>query len=697
MLKKTAFIVFVLICQTSCVLYAQQPALQKQAIVLKRVTEKNHYSPRPVNDSFSAQVFDRMIKKLDPYKLYFTAQDLAALGVYRNKIDDELVGKSWGFTDAFAKLYKARLLRSDSIRNRLLDKPFTFAATEFFSYADKQQPPPQDDADHQLRISRYTKWQILAKLIDETVNDSIPPLKEVLLKKEPEVRKKMKERAAKRMVSFTKDKDAFTTLINNLYLQTIASNFDPHTEYFPADEKEEFEEQLSSQSMDYGFKLDEDEDGDIKIGGLVPGGAAWKSGNMHNDDVLLQIKPEGEPAIIVKDATTEEIAELLGKHQNIKIEITVRSADGTVKTIALQKEKQRNEDNIVRGIVLNGSKKIGYIALPSFYTDWGEAAGSSCANDVAKEVVKLKKENIDGLIFDLRYNGGGSLQEAVELAGIFIDIGPMSLIRTSDAKTFIYKDPNRGTIYDGPMVVMINGQSASASELLAGTLQDYKRAVVVGSNSFGKATMQSILPLDSTLTLDASYNPKNAPKDLGFVKLTLGKLFRITCKTAQLNGVVPDVYLQDAFEAMEYTERSLDFALPADTVMKTVVYTPLKALPVAQLQQLSSLRTSKEDFFVSLKKMILLLQQTRNENKVPLHWDAYTKWIKNYDLHEEPAKTRADKKKLFSIGNSGFDDAMMKLDEYSKEMNDYVLEDLANDPYIEEAFSIMIDIINLPK
>ncbi|MES2774661.1 MAG: carboxy terminal-processing peptidase [Bacteroidota bacterium] len=694
--KKSTFILSAVLFLSCFTVYAQQTPLQKQAIILKRVIEKNHYSPRPVNDSFSAQVFDRMIKKLDPYKLYFTAQDIAALGIYRNKIDDELIGKGWGFTDAFAKLYKARLLRSDSIRNRLLDKPFTFAAQEFFSYADNQQPP-QDDAEHQLRISRYTKWQVLSKLIDDSVDDSIPLAKENLLKEEPAVRKKLKERSAKKMAGFTKEKEAFNTAIATLYLQTIASNFDPHTEYFPADEKEEFEEQLSSQSMEYGFDLEEDEDGDIKIGGLVPGGAAWKSGNVHNDDILLQIKPEGESAINVKDASTEEISALLAKHSSKKIEVTVKSADGTVKTIALQKEQQRNEDNIVHGIVLKGTKKIGYISLPSFYTDWGEEKGSSCANDVAKEIVKLKKENIDGLIFDLRYNGGGSLQEAVELAGIFIDIGPMSLVRGSDAKTFIYKDPNRGTIYDGPMVVMINGQSASASELLAGTLQDYKRAVVVGSNSFGKATMQSILPLDSTLKLDATYNPKNAPKDLGFVKLTLGKLFRVTCKTAQLNGVVPDVYLQDAFEAMEYTERSLPFALPSDTVMKTVVYTPLKATPTAQLQLQSSQRTGGDVFFTDLKKMIVLLKQIRQENKVPLQWEAYTKWIKSFDIHDEPVKTAAGKNKVFTIENSGFDNAMMKLDDYQKELNEYVLEDLADDPYIEEAFHVMMDMIDLKK
>jgi carboxyl-terminal processing protease len=431
----------------------------------------------------------------------------------------------------------------------------------------------------------------------------------------------------------------------------------------------------------------------LKIGGLVPGGSAWKSGNIHNDDKLVQIKPEGEEAIDVKNATSEDVAKILQSKSNKAIQVTVRSADATVKTINLQRQLQRNDENIVKGFVLNGPKKIGYISLPSFYYETSTNGSSSCANDVAKEIVKLKKENIEGLVLDLRYNGGGSMVEAVELSGIFIDAGPVLLVRDKDKKTVVIKDPNRGTIYDGPMAIMINGQSASASELVAGTLQDYKRAIIIGSNSFGKATMQAVLPMDSTNT--SADAPSQQTKEFGYVKTTEGKLFRITGKTAQLNGVTPDVPLPDAFEAMDYTERSMPFALPSDTVMKQVYYTPLPPMAIATAAQKSAKRVSENPFFTNMDKIVAELKAMHKETKIPLKWEAYISMMKQENLAEGLIKEKTDTKKAFKIINTSFDDKVMNLDSYQKEMNDYVIADLTGDEYIEEAYQVMIDLINL--
>lgn len=678
--------------------YAQQPLLQRQTILLKRVIEKNHYKARPADDAFSAQVFDRIFDKLDAYKLYFTAPDIAQLSAYRNKIDDEMNGKSWGFTDQLIKLYKARMQKADSMGNKLLDKPVTFTTNETFTYGKNQQPPA-DDVEYQLRWNRYIKWRVLSRLMDKyqlKLSDSLKVTKADMLKEEPAIRAAMKERAKGRIATDAKDANKIPKMIGELYLQTIATNYDPHTAFFAPDEKEEFQDALSSQSMDYGFSLEEDEDGGLKIDGLVPGGAAWKSGNMHDDDKLLQLKPEGEAAIDVKDASHEEVAALLKSHSNKKMQVTVKSADGTVNTVALQRQQQRNEENIVKGFVLKGEKNIGYISLPSFYTNWGDEASSSCANDVAKEIVKLKKENIQGLVLDLRYNGGGSVQEAAELAGIFIDIGPLSLIRSSDGKTMILKDPNRGTIYDGPLAVMINGQSASASELVAGTLQDYQRSLIVGSTSFGKATMQGIMPLDTTLKPDAVSKPGAKTSELGYVKTTMGKLFRITNKTAQLTGVVPDVVLPDAFEAMDYTERSLEFALPSDTIIKKLVYTKSAPVPAAQLSALSRQRVLANPFFTTLQKTIASMKAARSQNAIPLKWEAYEQWMKQEELRDEP-EAKPTGKKLFTIENSAFDNTIYNLDDYQKEMNDYVVEDLSDDPYIDEVYQIMLDYIKSTK
>ena len=263
-----------------------------------------------------------------------------------------------------------------------------------------------------------------------------------------------------------------------------------------------------------------------------------------------------------------------------RLVLKFRKKDGTTRIVLLRKEKIENEENIVKGFVLKGEKKIGYILLPAFYTEWENESGSSCANDVAKEIVKLKKENIDGLILDVRYNGGGSLGEAMEMIGIFVDEGPLMGQKQKAEKVIYLKDPNRGTIYNGPMALMVNGQSASASEILAASLQDYNRALIVGSNTYGKATMQQMMLLD-TMT--------NRPTQIGnakdIVKITTGKLYRLSGETAQMNGVSPDIVLPDAFDGLDYREKFSSFALPADKVAKNAYYKPLAALPVNELPE----------------------------------------------------------------------------------------------------------------
>ena len=678
---------------------AQQPLLQRQTILLKRVIEKNHYKPRPADDAFSADVFDRMLEKLDEYKLYFTAKDIAQLSAYRNKIDDEMRGQSWGFADALAKLYKARLLKADTIANKLLDKPVTFTANETFNYGKGQQPP-QDETEYALRWNRFIKWRVISKLMDKFELgelDSVKLTKADVLKQEPAVRQGIKERSKKRIAEYVKDPNAAAKMIGTLYLQTIATNYDPHTEFLPPEEKANLQDAMSSQSSEYGFSLEEGEDGSLKIDGIKPGGAAWKSGNMHDDDKVLQIKPEGEAAIDVKEAGASSVEKVLQDHANKKMQVVVQSADGKVNTVSLQKQQERNEENVVKGFVLHGAKNVGYISLPSFYTNWGEEGGSSCANDVAKEIVKLKKENIEGLILDLRYNGGGSVQEAAELAGIFIDIGPISLIRRKDSKTYVLKDPNRGTIYDGPLELMINGQSASASELVAGTLQDYQRAAIIGSTSFGKATMQGILPLDTTITEEMANNANAKMSELGYVKTTVGKLFRITNKTAQLTGVVPDVPLPDAFEAADYTERSLQFALPSDTIIKPVIYAKGKPVP-ALLAAQSSKRVGAETYFTAIQKAVTAMRAVKDEDIVPLQWEAYEKWRKQGETPDEPETKKADATKApYTVQATAFDMDLYKLDVYAKETNDERIEDLSDDPYLTEAYLVMLDYIQSNK
>ncbi|MFT3945857.1 MAG: carboxy terminal-processing peptidase [Agriterribacter sp.] len=683
------FLCFVMLI-FSCRISAQSP-LEQQVVLLTRVIQLNHYNPRQIDDSFSSQVFDRMLKELDAEHLYFTQKDIKELELFRNSLDEEMRGNIKAFfTAKLGAKYKERLQKAIAVLNTVAQKPFTFDISENISNS-KQQLFPTDDAAFEKRLYAYYKMQTLSEIISMAEQGSIVPDKSFITKTEPAARKKIITNEKNDLEEILNNPD-FQQQINDTYLETIASNFDPHTNFFEPEENESFKEHLSSEAYKYGFSFEKDEKSKYKITLLTPGGAAWKSGSIHKDDEIISIQPDNDSTIYMDNANAESALSALDNPSNKTIKITVKSADGFVKTVVLQKQKQHNDENTVRGFVLTGSSKTGYIYLPSFYTEWENDGSSSCANDVAKEIVKLKKDGIEGLILDLRYNGGGSLQEAMELIGIFIDVGPGCIIKYKDGKAFILKDPNRGTMYDGPLVVMINGQSASASELVAGTLQDYQRALIVGSNSFGKATMQSVLPLD-TLAADPRVESRLA-KMYGYAKVTGGKLFRITGKSAQLNGVNPDIVLADAFEINEYTERSLDNALSSDTIMKNVMYTKLPGYKIPALSSNSKARIARDKYFTSLIQLIQTLKASRKNNIVPLKWDEYLQWNKQQQYQRIPASYREHHS--FEIKNSSFDNNVIKLDDYYAQVNEYVKNEIALDKYIEEAYHILNDIIKTP-
>lgn len=508
--------------------------IQKQVILLKRTIELNHYSPRPVDNHFSEQLFDKFLARLDEDKQFFTPADFNELLPYRSQLDEELNGKGWQFFDKLISVYKSRLQKKDSA------------------------------------IAKKKEAQLLHRHIRKVLDHP----------------------------------SGYENYLAAIYCDVLANSFDPHTEYMPLEEKQDFDASLGTEGYYFGFSLEENENGDTEIGRLMPGSPAWKSGDLNKGDVITKIGWEGKEQVEVAGIEPDELSELLDGSNTDKLQITVRKANGIEKTTSLIKEKIDNEENNVKGYVLKGPESIGYIYLPDFYTGH-EGSNGSCANDVAKEIVKLKKENIRGLILDVRYNGGGSLQEALDMAGIFIDAGPLSMIREKSGKIISLKDMNRGTIYDGPMTLLVNSQSASASELLGAVLQDYNRAVVVGSTTFGKGSAQVIFPVDTSNLPLASRNT-----EYGFVKITISKFYRVNGRTTQHAGVTPDVALPDIFDGMNYHEAALPAALPSDTIKKNAYYTPLLQLPLGSIVEKSDARVNHNKKFQLIRKYNMMLKDT---------------------------------------------------------------------------------------
>jgi carboxyl-terminal processing protease len=688
------WVVSLLLCPTDA---SAQTPVQSKAVVAKRMIERNHFSPRPVDDSFSNAIFRSLLKKTDSRRMLFTDAEYRSLSAYRLSIDDELQGKGWVFYNVFETLYKKALTRADSIINSLTQKPFdfskdesiSFSKTEVFNYAT-------DVAALANRWSRYLKFIALNQLYDIAAADTTgkTTLKMAITKSEAAVRARVKANEIKTLKKITEHPSGYSSYVTEIFLDALATGFDPHTNYFSPQGKQQFQEALSTEALSFGFDLGENEKGQIVIERLTPGGPAWKSGDLNKGDELLNLHWEGKEAVEMTGLTLEEAYEVLEQTGAERIVVKVKKADGTIKITLLRKEKIDNEENIVKGFVLKGEKKIGYILLPGFYTEWENESGSSCANDVAKEIVKLKKENIDGLILDVRFNGGGSLGEAMEMIGIFIDEGPLMGEKERNGKLVYLKDPNRGTIYSGPMVLMVNGQSASASELLAGALQDYNRAVIVGSNTFGKATMQQMFPMDTMQS-----NPIKAGSRNDMVKITTGKLYRLNGETAQLNGVKPDVVLPDAFDGIDYREKYMAFALAAEGGVKNNYYKPLPALPVSELAKKSAERIAADPSFQEIQKIVVATRSRRSkEETISLRPEAFEQWYKQQeaemDIMEGTAKAPGKK---FTPDNHSLDKALLINNEYAKEVNNFWLNDIAENIYIQEAFLVLCDLIKLKQ
>jgi carboxyl-terminal processing protease len=671
--------------------------LRQKCITMCRFLEQQHYKPIQWNDTTSAILYDHWVKILDKDKLLFTQQDIAQLIPYRNKLGEEFKGNSWGFFDKSEALYHHRIKYADSAIVAILSKPLDFSKPDNLSWPLTGYAISTPALYQQWQ--KFLKWQILRDIAESSLDTGITSNTYAKLPANfASLELKSREKIKKRLLTSIKEKESvennFEAHLGDLYLEAVSWCYDPHTQYMNVGEKKHFENLVNSQEFSAGLQIMKNDKGDWEISYLIPGGAAWGNGELHKGDVILKIKlgnnPEKELASIDDD---QEVQELLNGDEFENIIISIRTAGGIQKVVPLQMQKITNEGGIVKSYVLKGNEKIGYIKLPGFYTKEGDQDnGNSCSNDVAKEVLKLKKDSISGLILDLRYNGGGSIWEALELAGIFINEGPITSLKDKEGKVHFLKDPNRGTIYDGPMLVLINGSSASASELVSAALQDYHRALIVGSATYGKGSAQIVLPMDTT----GNFTSNSSTTD--YVKVTDEKFYRIDGSTTQWKGVEPDIFLPQIEYADEYNEKSNASALQPD-FSKPAFYDALPALPIAGLKAKSEIRIEGNDYFNAIKDFSQWYKNDKKGFIIPLQWPAYSALHKlSVEKYKEIESGNDSTKTLVTAINSRFDRDRIALGNAAgKKMNAIQLTKIENDNYIAEAYLIMTDWINIKK
>ena len=664
----------------------------KNAYIITRMAEKFHIQPRQLNDEFSENIFTQLFKQVDEDRIFFTTADIALLSKYKTDIDNEIQNKQTTFLSAITKIFADRLAATDTIVSNICKSPFNFSLQEKFTVAEDTSYAT-DEKYRRIKIYKSIKAYALDVILD---NDKLFTLSATQQRKfvdsvEPVARRKA-ERAFKHSINLiAQSTGGVPQAIGDEYCKAIAVCYDPHTEYFPLTEKEDFDSELGEKRMVFGFSCKEEDDGSVKVENIEPGSPAFKSGQINKGDKIVSIQWEDKQPIDVSTGGLKQLYQVMAMSNHDKATLKIKKQDGSEKSVILFKEQmeESDEENKVKSFLLKGSKTIGFISLPAFYQDWeNENTGiNGCANDVAKEIIKLKNENIQGLIIDLRYNGGGSLQEAIELAGIFIDVGPVGQVKDKGTKIYTLKDVNRGTIFDGPLMLLVNGYSASASEILAGTLQDYNRAVIVGTPTYGKATAQVVLPMDTTIDIDKDISKIKADS---YLKVTVSELYRVNGTTAQAKGVQPDIMLPDLLQIHAQHESNNAYVLIPPPADASKYFKPYAPIDLNKLKAMAMVKTDSSVYFTRLKNYIAAEKSDDEKKDVSLKLaDAFAEGEK--PLQENLTDEASDLMKApYKVQNNSFEQKELEVNERLKELNDQWIQFLTKDPYVQIAYDMIV-------
>ncbi len=664
------------------------------AFLVTRMVEKFHIRPRPLDDAFSNDLLNHVLKAADPGKLIFSAHDIKELAAYSNTLDDAIVQQETVFLKALVAAWTRGIRQNDSLLRMITKKPFDFSVRESYALAE--------DTAYAISISsrenklyKYVKQQVLEAITDrrqEFENKSPALQKKFIDSCEALIRKEAYASFSATYLAVAEQQKA-EAVMGNLFCKALAHCYDPHTTFMPSDEKEIFDEDLGQKPLRFGVAFGQNEAGDIVIASLQPGSQAFRSGMVNPGDRVMALQETDKPAVDVKDSGYEKLDSLLSETASEKILLTVKKPDGITKQVTLYKERfstEEDEEGKVQGYILKGVKNIGYISIPDFYIDWEDsrAGMDGCANDVAKEIVKLKKENIEGLIIDIRYNGGGSVKEAVDLSGIFIDGGPVAQYIQKDQKVLTLKDVNAGSIFSGPLLIMVNGYSASASELFSATLQDYNRAVIAGTPTYGKATGQIVLPLDTMVTVETMQSNHAE----SFIKITTSALYRVSGISAQRQGVTPDIILPDLLQMVGTKEEQEKLAFRLSPVEPNKYYKPYKPIDKVALRAVAQAVTDTSSYFKMLKKYELQLKNLMQQNEISLKMEdmlQYKKeqqhWLDIFEAYRQQA--------FFTVSNHAMHKERLKVSTWLTDMDNETKASLAEDPYINICYMVLVNMI----
>jgi len=675
------------------IVYSEKESLILQSII--GAVQAGHFAPKEIDNDFSKAVFKSYMEKTDGSKRFFTLSEYKELKKSELLLDDQVNNRSFEFFDASIPVIENAIDRATKIFEEIMAKPFNFEMDgEFETEPDKLKFASNEEELKLVwkKILTYqvmNKWTSLVRAQEKKENKEENKTEDELIEDAIKDVQKNMTNLLKRFKELRRSDRL------EYYFSSVTNYFDPHTDYFSPKEKQDFDINMGGQLEGIGARLQQD--GEFtKVSSLVVGGPAWKTKKMEDGDIIMKVAQKGQEAVDIAGMRIDDVVQLVRGKKGTVVVLTLKKKDNSITELEIEREKVQIEEGKGKSVMVTipGTiQNIGYINLPKFYSSFDNEGGNSCAYDVLQEIKKLKAEDVNGIILDLRNNSGGSLNDVVDMSGFFIEQGPIVQVNDRYGKPLLHNDKDKEVHYDGPLVIMVNQFSASASEIIAAALQDYERAIIVGTPTFGKGTVQRFFDLDRGIRGYEEMKP------LGNVKMTVQKFYRVNGGSTQLIGVTPDIILPDAYSLIETGEKEYDNAL-AWSEIAPVSYKQnvVKLEKKPDLIRKSNDRVAQSKNFQLVMENAQKIKESKNQTSSPLKLNSYRAMV---DQRENDFKKFdvlfKDEIPYLHIENLQADLQKINSDESSKGRNEEFIKDLKKDFYLEETMYILRDMIKLEK
>ena len=660
--------------------------------LISYLLEQGHFQPKDFNDEFSLEVYKRFLNRIDPYKHYFYKSDIELFKQYEQQLDDQIQNYEIEFFNIVYEKLTQRINESVDVYNDILSKPFDYEINETFKSESEKLDYVSSRNEMYERWRKQLKFTTLSSYHDllsdqESKSNNLDLVTKTKEQIEEESRLSTLNNLEQTAIYFN---DLRRDDWLSIYINSIAESFDPHTYYFAPQDKDRFDASMSGKYEGIGARL-EKKMNEIRITELISGGSAWRQNKLQVGDVILKVRQEDEnEAISVLGKRLDDAVKLIKGPKGTSVILTLRRVDGTIEDLKIPRDEIELEETYVKSSILKSDDYIfGVINLPKFYIDFEDLNSRNATTDLKKEIQRLKSEGMNGLVLDLRNNGGGSLKTVVDIGGLFIDKGPIVQVRSTGYDSEVLRDRDPSIVWDGALVILVNEFSASASEILAAAMQDYKRAIIIGSKqTYGKGTVQNIIDLNKMIK-------NNTNGDMGALKFTTQKYYRINGGSTQLEGVKSDIVLPNRYTYMDMGEKDQDNPLPWDEIQPATYKEWENSINYEKIIKLSRKRVNNNPTLKLIDESARWIEKTRSKEVFSLNYNIFKNEMIDNERESKKFDSISNYKTDLLFSSLSYEFPLMDRDSVLRDNRNRWHESLSKDIYMEEALNVLKDLLTI--